>query len=77
MELDEDNPLSKLSSQVVLDGASMVQVEHSVPCVYTGSGLYGRHCLPESNKQIPCFKQVLEFKSRKVDVKKCQTCLWK
>lgn len=62
MELDEDNPLGKCSSQVVLDGAALVQVEHSVPYIYTGSGLYGRHCLPESKKQIPYFNQVLEFK---------------
>lgn len=50
VELDEDNPLSKLSSRVVLDGAAVVQVECSVPCIYSGSGLYGRHCLPESNR---------------------------
>lgn len=48
MELDEDNPLSKPSSHVILDGAAVVQVELLVPYIYTGSGLYGRHCLPES-----------------------------
>lgn len=63
MELDEDNPLSKPSSQVVLDGEAVVQVELAEPYICIGSGLHGRHCLPESNKQILYFNQGLEFKS--------------
>lgn len=64
VELDED--ISSYIVWTLLTGGPWWSSCGAVPYIY--SGLYGRHCLPESNKQVPYFNQLLEFKSSQVSV---------